>query len=93
MKSVLILCLVITCISAASILEVDEHITNEVNLEEGNHFQGDVLMTDQQLEYMRGSIKLARTGLTNSRYRWLKIASGQVNIPYYLEPSSPYSEH
>lgn len=92
MKYVLILSLIIVCISGESVSEIKDSLQNEVNLEEGNHFQGDVVMTDEQLKYMRGSKKLSKTGLVNSRYRWIKNALGQVIVPYYLEPSSPYSE-
>ena len=92
MKCVLILSLVISCITAASISEIIEPIQNEVNLEEGNHFQGDVVMSEQQLNYMRSLKKLPKSGLLNSRYRWIKNSLGQVKIPYYFEPSSPYSK-
>lgn len=91
MKYLLIISLLITWICAESVLEVEEPVHNEVNLEEGNHFQGDVVITEQQLKKMRGSNKKSKTVLTNSMYRWFKNSAGQVNIPYYLEPSSPYS--
>lgn len=90
MKYVLIISLLITWICAESILEVEEPMQNEVNLEEGNHFQGDVVITEEQLKNMRGSNKRSKTVLTNSMYRWFKNSAGQVNIPYYFEPSSPY---
>lgn len=93
MKCVMILCLLIAYISAEPISEVNEPIKNEVNLEEGDHFQGDVIISERQLKYMRSSKKLSKTGLIDSRYRWMKISSGQVKIPYYIEPSSPYSVH
>lgn len=44
------------------------------NPEEGDHFQGDIIITDEQLEQVRN-------GIIGESYRW-PIVDGVVTVPY-----------
>jgi hypothetical protein len=59
----------------------------------GNHFQGDIVLTEDQEDFFKGNStsKGSRTGLIDTRYRWLKNRLGQVIVPYTLDGS--YSEN
>lgn len=60
--------------------ETIEVIDSEVNFEEvGNHFEGDMQMTPGEIRQL-----FAKTGLVNTRYRWVKVG-GLVVVPYTLQ--------
>ena len=63
--------------------------------EHGNHFQGDIVLLDEQKIFLNSSRNLqddvgARTGLIWEGYRWPKNKHGRVTIPY--EISSVFSK-
>ena len=64
-----------------------EVIDSEVNYEEaGNHFEGDMQMTPGEIRSL-----FAKTGLVDTRYRWLKF-DGLVVVPYTIRAGN-YSKN
>lgn len=71
----------------------DENALQE--LEHGKFFQGDIVLLQEQKEYLlpqaNGSFALpTRTGWIDESYRWVKDKEGNVIVPYVIDPSSKY---
>lgn len=68
----------------------------EQRLENGKFFQGDIVLVQDQKEYLlaneSGSSVPTRTGWIDEFYRWPKDSNGYVILPYYVAPKSEYSE-
>lgn len=72
----------------------DDEDKPDRSLQYGNLYQGDIALTEDQIEYMNlppsdDSIDL-RVGLKNPFYRWPKNRYGEVTVPYKI--SSEYSK-
>ena len=58
--------------------------------EHGNHFQGDIVLLDDQKQFLNSSASGksgdigARTGLIWEGYRWPKNTNGRATIPYEI---------
>lgn len=69
----------------------------EPHLENGKFFQGDIVLVQDQKEYLLandtkdGSVP-TRTGWIDEYYRWPKDKNGDVILPYYVSPESQYSK-
>lgn len=56
-------------------------------------FQGDIILTPDQDEYLHNpSVKQARTGLLETRYKWPKNQDGFVLLPYTISDAAGFSE-
>jgi hypothetical protein len=70
---------------------ISDEVTEERSqLEFGDKFQGDIILTPEQEEQFDKNSKSSRTGLRNARYRWPKNSAGQVVVPYTIQGSSGY---
>lgn len=74
-----------------------EEEVEDVKLENGKFFQGDIVLLEDQLEYLLGngsddSSTPTRTGWINEYYRWPKDASGNVILTYEISPKATFSE-
>jgi hypothetical protein len=73
----------------------DDVEVEDVKLEDGNFFQGDIKLLAEQKEILdrlavdKNSFP-TRTGILNEEYRWPKDNEGYVNIPYEFAPGSKY---
>lgn len=56
----------------------------ENSLEYGEHFQGDIKLTEEQEESLKTDGRNARTGILNGARRWPKI-NGRVTVPYTID--------
>jgi hypothetical protein len=65
--------------------EVD--VNGRSQLEYGNKFQGDIVLTTSQEEMINGSGKGSRTGLLDLNRRWPKNSAGQVVVPVVFQTS------
>jgi hypothetical protein len=55
------------------------------NLEEGKHFQGDMVLLEEQLNTLNDTSDMSyRTGRLDERYRWPKNAAGNVIVPFEI---------
>jgi len=74
-----------------SITEEEEE-EQDAKLEYGNHFQGDIILEEDQMELLKTVPKDGeddeefgkRTGLLWQGYRWTKDADGDVIMPYVI---------
>lgn len=74
-----------------------EEEVEDVKLENGKFYQGDIVLLDDQLEYLLGngtddSSTPTRTGWINEYYRWPKDASGFVIFSYEVSPTATFSK-
>lgn len=61
--------------------------------EDGEYFQGDIRLSDEQLAMMRdGKSVNSKTGWTYEPYHWVKNAQGHVVIPFRYDPAGGFSE-
>lgn len=67
------------------------NLKSQISPEEwGEHFQGDLQLSLQQTNDLnRGS----RTGIIDTRYKWIKSSNGKVVIPYIIDANSGYSKN
>jgi hypothetical protein len=56
----------------------------------GNHFEGDIVLTQDQKDSING--KGGRTGLLSSYWRWPINTAGQVIVPYVIRASDAFCE-
>lgn len=85
------LCLILTsvCINGNPINK-DIDLKSERSPEEwGDHFQGDLELSEQQLSNLKRG---AKTGIIDARYKWIKGSNGKVVIPYIINADSGYSK-
>jgi hypothetical protein len=69
----------------------DEYYVQE-DLEYGKYYQGDLMLTKEQVDFLFGSRMLSsRTGITDEEFRWPKEGE-HVMIPYAIHRKSNYSE-
>ncbi|CAG9807142.1 unnamed protein product [Chironomus riparius] len=55
------------------------------NLEDGEYFQGDMVMNEEQLNTINDTSDLSlRTGIINERFRWPKDVHGDVIVPFKI---------
>ncbi|KAL7024350.1 hypothetical protein ACKWTF_013004 [Chironomus riparius] len=55
------------------------------NFEDGEYFQGDMVMLDEQLNILNDSTDMTyRTGIIGEKYRWPKNSDGKVIVPYEI---------
>lgn len=66
-------------------------------LENGEHFQGDImLMQDQQDNFASGRLRMPKplnTGLLGQSFRWPKDIKGYVIVPYHFQPHFCKNKH
>lgn len=76
-------------------LIADENEIVEQHLENGNFFQGDIVLVQDQKDYLLandtgdGSLP-TRTGWIDEFYRWPKDKHGNVILPYHVSSKSGY---
>lgn len=58
----------------------------------GEHFQGDIKLTEEQKARMSGNSVNSRTGWTWIPYQWTKNAQGIVEIPYRISHNAGFSK-
>lgn len=65
----------------------------DVKLMNGEYFQGDIKLNDDQKSIVNSNDTLpSRTGVIDEFYRWPKSDRGFVLVPYYLHKESDFSE-
>lgn len=59
----------------------------------GNHFQGDIKLTPEQLLMVEGSPLIApNTGRIPTNFRWPTNLEGHVIVPFRIDPSEGFSK-
>lgn len=58
----------------------------------GDHFQGDIKLTEEQREMLSGNSVNSKTGWTWVPYQWIKNAQGIVEIPFRFDHNAGFSE-
>jgi hypothetical protein len=83
---------ILSTVSAFPIADRDYDERSE--LEFGDKFQGDIVLTPEQEELINGegNHKGSRTGLSRTQFRWPKNSAGQVIVPYTFQASSGFSK-
>lgn len=74
-------------------LIVDDSEIVEQHLEHGNFFQGDIVLVQDQKEYLLANDSSEfpiRTGWVDEYYRWPKDNDGNVIMPYHIASESGY---
>jgi hypothetical protein len=79
-----------------------EHESHGVDAEEGEYFQGDIILTEDQRKYLfdeeseddesDSALVSNRTGVKDLRFRWPKDSKGQVIVPYTFDPKAKFCE-
>lgn len=70
-----------------------ERETVDMKLMNGEYFQGDIKLNDDQKNIVNSNDTLpSRTGVIDEFYRWPKSDRGFVLVPYYLHKESQFSE-
>ena len=55
------------------------------SLEDGEHFQGDMMLLEEQLNTLNDTSDMSgRTGIIGDKYRWPKNNGGKVIVPYEI---------
>lgn len=69
------------------------------DLEYGELFEGDIILPDDQVDFLQSRIldeeagnTATRTGLLSRYYRWPKNFNGIAVIPYFIDSRSGYCE-
>jgi hypothetical protein len=61
----------------------------EQSLENGDHFEGDMVLTPEQTEYLNDTVS-SRTGRLSEFYRWPKDSNGHVKVPYTVSETDDF---